>query len=369
MVAEADHSGSMDVHVGYKRGGGAHSSCEVSPTKAYFWTPQTRGGENRRGTNRELHRCMRTLLASVASMVALLGMASSSVACTTVTESEEEPMAFGTKDAKVLKSYQIPLSEISGLAATSNALFAIGDRAFEVVRMPIEKAGLGKPQVFDVKNLIKDRASASQWEGIAVDGSGRVFVLEENPGRIFVFSADLKSLEQTIELEIPKSSDLRDDWDKEENSRGEGLVLLRNGHILVAKEKAPRRLVEFGPSSGGKSKFGSSKIEALAPGSTFNISEDEVFVPVSETKMDNSTDDVLKDLSEIAADDRGQLFAVSGESGILSRLSFGSEVDTSSEIRLKGITNPEGLAIVGKRVFVASDQPGSGPSLFEIEVK
>src|SRR6266480_674980 len=36
-------------------------------------------------------------------------------------------------------------------------------------------------------------------------------------------------------------------WSDPKGSRGEGMVLLRGGHLLVAKEKKPAAFIEFGP--------------------------------------------------------------------------------------------------------------------------
>src|SRR5262245_66419084 len=42
-------------------------------------------------------------------------------------------------------------------------------------------------------------------------------------------------------------SEIAQAWSDPKGSRGEGVVLLSGGHLLVAKEKKPAALIEFGP--------------------------------------------------------------------------------------------------------------------------
>jgi len=60
------------------------------------------------------------------------------------------------------------------------------------------------------------------------------FVLQEGTDRILVFDASLATLDGTITLSVPiDQPDFGAEWHKDPNSRGEGLLLLRNGHLLV----------------------------------------------------------------------------------------------------------------------------------------
>ena len=93
--------------------------------------------------------------------------------------------------------------------------------------------------------------ATSQFEGVAADGAGRVFILEESPGHVYVFDAALTKVEARITLRVrpddPAFATLAEAWAAHPNSRGEGIVLLDRGHLLILKEKDPRRLIEFGP--------------------------------------------------------------------------------------------------------------------------
>ena len=70
----------------------------------------------------------------------------------------------------------------------------------------------------------------SQFEGLACDGAGRVFLLQEESERVLVLSADLSELLASIRLVV--DADRRDfgaDWRRDETSRGEALLPLDGG--------------------------------------------------------------------------------------------------------------------------------------------
>ena len=73
-----------------------------------------------------------------------------------------------------------------------------------------------------------------------------MFVLQEHPGHVFVFAPALDALVAALALEMPGEDGWQRAWAKDKNTRGEALVLLKNGHVLVGKQKKPR-LIEFGP--------------------------------------------------------------------------------------------------------------------------
>jgi hypothetical protein len=50
-----------------------------------------------------------------------------------------------------------------------------------------------------------------------------------------------------IDLEVKGRGEIAQAWSDPKGSRGEGVVLLPGGHLLVAKEKKPATLIEFGP--------------------------------------------------------------------------------------------------------------------------
>ena len=51
----------------------------------------------------------------------------------------------------------------------------------------------------------------------------------------------------SIDLAVEGRSEIARAWSDPEGSRGEGMALLPGAHLLVAKEKKPAALIEFGP--------------------------------------------------------------------------------------------------------------------------
>jgi uncharacterized protein YjiK len=86
----------------------------------------------------------------------------------------------------------------------------------------------------------------AQFEGIATAADGTLLVLREHPPVVHVLDLDGGRAE-TITL-APGTDGVLEDVFEESSSSGEGLVPLGDRRLLVAKEKAPPLLVEFGPA-------------------------------------------------------------------------------------------------------------------------
>lgn len=223
----------------------------------------------------------------------------------------------------------VPLLEVSALGLRDGKLLAIGDREFKIVTGgAIDRSGkieVSKDAVtrdLSVKKggepaLFPPNVRGAQWEGIAADGTGRLFVLEENPGRIFVLDKDASKLIHTITLSVPESGDeWTAAWNDSANSRGEGFVLLKNGHVLVAKEKDPKRIVEFGPKDDKPAGF---KPGAQVTKETFKVSgEASNMVPLAAWKLKGEADK-FGDISELAVGPDG-LYVLSDESRAIARI-------------------------------------------------
>src|SRR5678816_4259775 len=95
-------------------------------------------------------------------------------------------------ELKITRVYRLPLQEVSGLALRSTnkhaTLYAIGDDCSTIVTANVKSNG----KIIDFKRrrvgVSVDVAFRSQWEAIAADGAGRLFVLQETPGRVLVLS-------------------------------------------------------------------------------------------------------------------------------------------------------------------------------------
>lgn len=153
------------------------------------------------------------------------------------------------------KSFHLPISEMSGMCWRNHPenkkleLLIVGDKGHSlfVLDWPI----LNKPIVKEIdltKIAPEFSAKGSQWESVTSDATGKIFILQESPARIFVISSDLKKLESILELNV-KGKEWGDvAWGNDPNSQGEGIILLKNGHILVVKEKKPLKILAFAPN-------------------------------------------------------------------------------------------------------------------------
>ena len=84
-------------------------------------------------------------------------------------------------------------------------------------------------------------------EAVCADGLGRVFLLQETPPRVELIDPKALRTVASIDLAVKGRSEIARAWFDPKGSRGEGMVLLPGGHLLVAKEKKPAAFIEFGP--------------------------------------------------------------------------------------------------------------------------
>ena len=119
-------------------------------------------------------------------------------------------------------------------------LLAVGDRTFGLYRGPARSGA--PPDLVELGALVRDLTleadEGSQWEAVTADASGRVFVLQEHPGHVFVFAPALDALVAALALEVPDEDGWLHAWVKDENARGEAFALLKNGHVLVVKRRS-----------------------------------------------------------------------------------------------------------------------------------
>src|SRR5579871_2908076 len=150
----------------------------------------------------------------------------------------------------------VPLEEVSGISVRRSrsgrtSLIAVGDRAAEI-------AWFAPPHSDDdlidwhTSNIAKLSASMipehdSQIEAVCCDGLGRILLLQESPPRVELIDPEASEALALIDLAIEGRGKIAEAWSHPEGSRGEGMVLLPGGHLLVAKEKDPAALIEFGP--------------------------------------------------------------------------------------------------------------------------
>jgi SdiA-regulated len=263
--------------------------------------------------------------------------------------------------AKLRARCRLPLDEVSALCVRRGAhgqeLLAVGDELFSVIAADLLAEGVGKPTTAGLGELLPVDARAategSEWEGVAADSAGRVFVLKESSGTVLVFSPDLKRLVQTIQLDVSDAdSPVVRGLFVDRNAGVEAILLLPRDELLIAKQRDPIVFVRFGRPQPD------SNLSALH----------------SWTLPDDEEKDV-ESVNDIALDARGRLHAVSSKSRRIYRLALGEhearidnawklaeEIDASKERKLVGLAfDADGLPIVA----VDTDEKGDNVFLLE----
>lgn len=176
-------------------------------------------------------------------------------------------------DLTIYKAFNIPLEEVSGLAVYEELttdkykVFAVGDRRSKIYSSSWYKTTLeGTPGEIDFTGLMLNRFSPcedhdnawcsslanelnSDWEAIQVDGQGNSYILQEHSGLILIVDT-LNEYAGEIRLDyrpLYKSYEAKTNLKASRRSLGEGLVLLKEGHILLAYQNDPPLIVEYGP--------------------------------------------------------------------------------------------------------------------------
>ncbi|MGD9957756.1 MAG: hypothetical protein AB7V23_16985 [Candidatus Nanopelagicales bacterium] len=265
-----------------------------------------------------------------------------------------------------ISTWTVPLPEVSGLSSRPVAggvlLLALGDDRVAFASTLVVD---GVPGGFDIVTADDVGARpgyeerATQLEAVAVDGAGTAWLLTE--GTSMVGGVDLaeRRIVSRLLIDTTPIPDLHASWSKKNASRGEGMLLLRDGHLLVAKEKKPAGLVELGPR--GHEAHGISTATLLG--------EDEAWTPPSDDdglsalawwpwKGEGTGD--LKDLSDLAPDHEGGVWVLSDQSRCLTRLVLpldpGEPIAVASTAKLpKRIAKPEGLAFLGGGLIAVAD--------------
>ena len=271
----------------------------------------------------------------------------------------------------LLQSVDLPVIEASGVAVRrteqGSVVLVVGDRTAEVGVCRIGDDGeLDDWDTIDLAALPgwPLPPGDSQFEAIAADGGSVLALMCEDPPLVLVADTITRALRAEIRLTAPPGSKLDGQWD-DASSRGEGLVFLRGGRLLVAQEKRPRALIEFGPI--GTEPGGVSTEDLLGPGESWDApnSGRVDFVPLSMWKLKGKAKKALGDISSIATDSDGNLWLLSDQSQRVGRVGLDVPLDPDDdEVRdldeiwklPKGAEKPEGIAALGDgRVLVALD--------------
>ena len=73
----------------------------------------------------------------------------------------------------------------------------------------------------------------SQIEAVCADGLGRVLPLQEAPPRVELIDPEELKIVTSIDLAVEGQGEIARAWCDPKGSRGEGMVLLPGGHLLV----------------------------------------------------------------------------------------------------------------------------------------
>jgi hypothetical protein len=164
----------------------------------------------------------------------------------------------------------------------------------------------------------------------------------------------------SIDLAIEGRDKIARAWSDPKGSRGEGVVLLPGGHLLVAKEKKPAALIEFGPPD-SRSR-GLVRGGALANGEGWPIKKGHHrFVAIAIWLPVKTLAKTCADFSDLEIGPDGCLYLLSDKSSTIARLddlpAGGGTATLLESWRLGDLDGkPEGLAFTAQgRAIVELD--------------
>ncbi len=286
---------------------------------------------------------------------------------------ESRPTPHGSSPSVPWRLSTLPIAEVSGLATLPGApaeLVAVGDDTASIARFP-GVVGAGLREAMKVA-LPKLKAKSAGLEAIATDAAGRVYVMSEGSGRITRY--DLGDGKKKAKHELRWQLDvgghpIAKRWKAAENARGEGLLVLGADRFLVAKQRKPRLLIEFGPAGAQPIGVRQGKVQSAGRAAGGKI------VPLSTWELAVEARDHFEDLSDLARGPDGQLYVISSRSARVGRivlpLSSSAdtfEIDKGWDLPALGEPGdelkPEGLTFLPDRsVVVGFDRDFGKPNL------
>ena len=289
-----------------------------------------------------------------------------------------------TIELTVRDVFDLQLREVSGICERAagegrpRQLLAIGDDSHQLLVGDLEPEVPASFARHDLEPVLAGAGvrtgDSSQWEGIDTDETGRVFVLREVPGTVFVFDPSLRRLLHVLHLTVEDDPVERRAWEADENALGEGLLLLRNGHLFVVKEERPRQLLEFGPA--GERAQGLHGDLLIADTGRFPTpGEPAVSFPMlSSWDLGGEALERVGDLSDVTIGPDGRVYLLSDESRCVARLEerVPPQSGTVAVDRIWGLPErlhqPEGLVITAAwDVLVATDHKEQRDNLYLLD--
>jgi hypothetical protein len=273
------------------------------------------------------------------------------------------------KTLRARRIVDVPLEEVSGVCLRRDAggkltLVAVGDRANTAAwaRLPRRDSGAIDWNIYDIGRVQGSRLPRRhpQIEAVCADGKGHVLFLQESPARVELIDPIAARVLASVELKIQGRGELAESGSDPRGARGEGAVFLPGGHLLVAKEKNPPALIEFGPP-GARSR-GLLEGKALAPGRPWRIGAGHHrYVALAVWWPARKLARRCADFSDLEIGPDGRLYLLSDQSATIARLQElppgGGKARLEEAWLLKGVMGkPEGLAFTARgRAIVALD--------------
>lgn len=155
----------------------------------------------------------------------------------------------GTTPLTFERELTLPVSELSGIALLSTAagteLLAVGDESYDLFMVPVVGDTPDLARARRVALPVPANSGGSDFEGVAVDGAGRVWVLHET-GHIYGFELTPEGPKAVFDgpIHFASSHPLRAAWEADPKTRAEGLAWV-GGRLFIVKQKAPVALVEL----------------------------------------------------------------------------------------------------------------------------
>ena len=180
----------------------------------------------------------------------------------------------------------------------SIGIYAIGDATYDVASLIINSSS-GHVSI-SLSNaapvLGKHRGSASQWEAIATDNLDIICMLREKQSEVSCLDLSLRKDLGTFKLMFPASKGSTAPG-RTSPIHAARLILMKNGHVLVLKEKQPPMLIEFGPK--GDLPMGYGPDTFLAHGEAFSLPSSRYWVALKAWKFSDRLGKLASDASEI----------------------------------------------------------------------
>lgn len=259
----------------------------------------------------------------------------------------------------------IPLPEVSGLALGRGQdgrpmLVAVGDRAARIAWAPVDRGF--RELRWETVDLSTAQGTAiptedPQLEALAVDGAQGILLVQEYPNRAELVDAVSRRVRARIELAVPDGpgrSELHRAWTDPHGSHAEGVVLLRDGHLLVVKEKDPPTLLEFGPADHRPGGLGPRTW--LAPDAPWEVADGEAtLVLLAAWHAGAGLRAECPDLSDAHVDPAGRLVLLSDQGRALLVVPplppaadpWEGTFEVEALVRLVGVVDkPEGLVVL-----------------------